>query len=127
MNRTPDPIQTETLTRIFHEPGRLAIMSALCAAQEGVSFTDLRTACQLTDGNLNRHLNALAEAGAIRVDKRFVRGRPRTTVFVSQRGVRRFTEYLDALEQALRAAQSALPERRRAARAALALARPAEA
>ncbi len=127
MKPPPEPIDTEALARIFHEPGRLAIMSALCAAQDGIAFTDLRATCSLTDGNLNRHLNALAEAGAIRVDKRFVRGRPRTTVFVSQRGLRRFTEYLDALEQALRAAQAALPARRRAAAGAPALAQPAEA
>lgn len=127
MSLPPEPIDTEALARIFHEPGRLAIMSALCAAQDGMAFTDLRTTCNLTDGNLNRHLNVLAEAGAIRVDKRFVRGRPRTTVFVSQRGVRRFTDYLDALEQALRTAQAALPQRRTAPAGIPASARAAEA
>ena len=46
---------TNALERIFHEPNRLAIMSTLCAADEGLAFTDLRDACGLTDGNLNRH------------------------------------------------------------------------
>ena len=47
------------LERLFHEPNRLAILSALCTARNGISFTDLRDACRLTDGNLNRHLKAL--------------------------------------------------------------------
>ena len=34
------------LERLFHEPNRLAILSALCTARDGLSFTDLRGASQ---------------------------------------------------------------------------------
>ena len=99
----------EALERIFHEPNRLAIMSALCAADEGLPFTELRDACGLTDGNLNRHLKVLDAAGVLRVKKVFVDAKPRTTVALSKKGLRRFSEYLEALNDVLAAAQAAMP------------------
>ena len=62
----------EALERIFHEPNRLAILSALCAADDGLAFTELRDACDLTDGNLNRDLKVLEAADIIRIKKLFV-------------------------------------------------------
>lgn len=103
----------ETLERIFHEPSRLAIMSALCAAERGLPFVELRDACRLTDGNLSRHLTALEEAGAIRIAKAFVSGKPRTTIRISAEGLRRFQEYLAALTVILKQAQQALPQEAR--------------
>ena len=50
------------LTRVFHEPSRLAIMSALCAAASGLSFNELKAACDLTDGNQSRHLKTLGDS-----------------------------------------------------------------
>jgi DNA-binding transcriptional ArsR family regulator len=99
----------DALERIFHEPNRLAIMSALCAADEGLPFTELRDACGLTDGNLNRHLKVLDAAGVLRVKKVFVDAKPRTTVALSKKGLRRFSEYLEALNAVLVAAQAAMP------------------
>jgi DNA-binding MarR family transcriptional regulator len=101
------------LERVFHEPGRLAIMSALCAAAEGLSFVELKEQCGLTDGNLNRHLKTLDEARAVRIRKSFVESRPRTTVSVTASGRRDFAAYLRALEQVLKtAAQAAAREER---------------
>ena len=112
----PPDISPDALERVFHEPGRLAILSALCAAEQGLSFTELRAACGLTDGNLNRHLKVLEEAGAVRITKAFVDAKPRTTVRLTAAGLRRFVEYLDALEDVLRRAKSALPATRPARR-----------
>lgn len=95
----------DSLGKLFHEPNRLAIMSALCAAERGLSFGELREACNLTDGNLNRHLNVLDEAGAIKIKKSFIGNKPRTTVFISKKGLESFTEYLKALEEVLITAQ----------------------
>ena len=99
----------EALERIFHEPNRLAIMSHLCAAGAGVSFNELKEACNLTDGNLNRHLKALEEAGAVRIRKSFVQGKPRTTISISKGGLDRFSEYLSALSEVLEQASRAIP------------------
>jgi len=104
----------EALERIFHEPARLAIMSALCAAGgEGRSFGEVKEECRLTDGNLNRHLKVLEDSGAVRIEKKFVDLKPRTTVRLAAAGLDRFRQYLDALEEVLNAARSAIPEARR--------------
>ena len=99
----------EALEKLFHEPNRLAILSALCAAESGLAFVELRDACGLTDGNLNRHLKVLEEAGVIRIEKKFVEDKPRTTVLLSRDGLQRFQEYLEALETVLKQAHKALP------------------
>ena len=100
------------LERVFHEPNRLAIMSALGGAAEGLSFGELKARCNLTDGNLSRHLKTLEEAEAVRIEKRFVGARPRTTVFMTRAGRQAFLEYLQALEEVLlTAAESLGPER----------------
>ena len=99
----------DALEKIFHEPNRLSIMSALCAADSGMTFNELKEQCALTDGNLNRHLKALEEAGAVKIRKAFVDAKPRTTVFLSAAGLKRFNEYLAALAEVLERARGALP------------------
>lgn len=97
----------DALEKIFHEPNRLAIMSTLCAADRGIPFSDLKAACRLTDGNLNRHLKVLEEEGVIRMDKAFVQSRPRTTIYLTKTGFKRFNEYLSALAEVLEQARQA--------------------
>ena len=100
MSRNPDNPYSR-LERIFHEPARLIIMSQLLGTVDGVTFTDLRDACGLTDGNLSRHLAALERAKAIRIEKAFAGHRPQTTVCLSQQGRDDFLAYLQALEAVL--------------------------
>lgn len=99
----------KVMEKIFHEPNRMAIMSVLCAAEKGLSFNELKAACKLTDGNLNRHLKVLQEAKAIGIRKSFVADKPRTTIMLSKSGLDRFSEYLGALAEVLEAARKALP------------------
>lgn len=108
MTTTNDTLY-DALERVFHEPNRLAVMSALCAAREGMAFTDLKALCNLTDGNLNRHLKVLEEAGVIRIEKAFIANKPRTTLHLSASGLKRFNEYLEALGEVLKKAKRALP------------------
>ena len=91
----------DALEKLFHEPNRLAIMSELCGTSDGIVFNDLKAACGLTDGNLSRHLTTLQKAGAIKIKKGFVDSKPRTTVFASAAGRKKFLDYLGALEQVL--------------------------
>lgn len=101
----------EALQRTFHEPKRLAIVSALCSAPpDGLTFNELKAACDLTDGNLSRHLKTLEEDLVVRVTKTFVGVKPRTTVFLTDAGRARFMEYLQALEAVLRQAAKSLEE-----------------
>jgi len=93
------------LDRVFHERGRLAICSTLVARSEGVSFTQLQSTCDLTDGNLNRHLHALMEEGIVATERRTGTGRPQTILHITDAGRRRFLEYIDALEEIVRDVQ----------------------
>jgi DNA-binding transcriptional ArsR family regulator len=101
------------LERLFHEPNRMAILSTLCAATGPMSFTDLKSASGLTDGNLSRHLKALQEAGIVRVKKTFVGVKPRTTVSLTEKGLKRFDEYLVALSEVLKRAKYAMASERK--------------
>ena len=83
-------------------------MSALCNADDGLTFGELKEECNLTDGNLSRHLKALEQARAVRIKKSFAGSRPQTTVYLSERGRDHFIEYLQALEEVLNKAAESL-------------------
>jgi DNA-binding transcriptional ArsR family regulator len=95
------------LDRALHEKARLSIMTSLVTRPDGVVFGDLKTLCNLTDGNLSRHLDVLAKEGLVKIHKAFVANRPQTTCKLSALGRKRFREYLHQLEQVLRDAQAA--------------------
>jgi len=89
------------LDELFHQPVRLEIMAELCSSADGKSFTELREKCGLTDGNLSRHLQALAKAGAVKIKKTFLKSRPLTTAVVTTKGRESFLQYLTSLEAVL--------------------------
>ncbi|MBV9647631.1 MAG: transcriptional regulator [Candidatus Eremiobacteraeota bacterium] len=68
-----------------------------------MTFTALAEACGLTDGNLNRHLHALAEMKIVRLSRLRGFGRPTTVVRITKPGRARFLEYIDELEAVIRA------------------------
>jgi predicted ArsR family transcriptional regulator len=117
------PFAYEGLERIFHERGRLAVCTCLVANPDGMSFTALQEACALTDGNLNRHLHALAETGIVKRSRIRGKGRPTTIVRITATGRERFLAYIDALEAVVRAVHSG--ERDVRERAELRVATPA--
>ncbi|MFQ5706128.1 MAG: transcriptional regulator [bacterium] len=99
------------LKRIFHEPSRLAILSALSAAAGGLTFNELKEECGLTFGNLSSHLKTLQDAGVIDVKKYFVGNKPQTTISLTDSGRAQFVEYLKALEEVLKQAAEAISNR----------------
>jgi predicted ArsR family transcriptional regulator len=96
------PFSYPGLERIFHERGRLAICTCLIAHADGLSFTELASACDLSDGNLNRHVSALADLGIVTIEKQRATGRPQTTYRITKRGRQRFLAYVDELEAVVR-------------------------
>ena len=94
----PDPFLH--LDRVIHEKGRLAIMSMLAASPE-LSFTELRDALSMTDGNLTTHIRTLQEAGYVAVSKSYQNNRPLTTCSLTAAGRKAFSGYVDLLEQIL--------------------------
>ena len=89
------------LDRVIHEKGRLAIMSLLAASAE-LSFTELRDALGMTDGNLTTHIKALQQEGYVAVAKSFQNRRPLTTCALTAAGRKAFAEYITLLEQIVR-------------------------
>ena len=85
------------LDRIIHEKGRLAIMSMLAAAPE-LSFTEMRDALSMTDGNLTTHIRTLQEAGYVSITKSFQNNRPLTTCSLTAAGKKAFINYINLLE-----------------------------
>ena len=89
------------LDRVIHEKGRLAIMSMLAASPE-LSFTEMRDALSMTDGNLTTHIRTLQEAGYVAVTKSFHNNRPLTTCALTASGKKAFASYINLLEQIIR-------------------------
>jgi DNA-binding MarR family transcriptional regulator len=86
------------IDRVIHEKGRLAIMSMLAASTE-LSFTELREALEMTDGNLTTHIRTLQEAGYVSVTKSFHNKRPLTTCAMTAQGKKAFSNYINLLER----------------------------
>lgn len=103
--KTESPFAFEGLDRVLHEKARLSILTSLADHPKGLSFTELRELCGLTDGNLSRHVQILEEAGMIDVSKGFEGRRPLTTCQLTDKGRARFSDYLGVLEQVLRQAK----------------------
>ena len=95
------------LERVIHEKARLSLLTSLAAHPEGLAFPVLRRLCNLTDGNLNRHLQVLKDEALVEVEKAFVADRPQTTCRLTAAGRRRYLAYLDELERVLRDARGA--------------------
>lgn len=104
----PDaPFAYAGLDRVFHEKARLGIVSSLVGHAGGLAFSDLKSLCALTDGNLARHLQVLDEAGYINIEKGYDGGRSYTQCRLSAQGRERFADYLAVLEAVLRKATKA--------------------
>lgn len=107
VTRSEAPFAYHGLDRIFHEKARLGIVSSLIGHADGLAFAELKSLCDLTDGNLSRHLQVLQEAGYVEIEKSFGGKRPCTRCRLSREGRLRFSEYLAVLERVLRKAASA--------------------
>ncbi len=81
----------------IHAKARLGIMSVLLTEQSA-SFTFLKSALGLTDGNLGNHVRILEEAGYITVQKAFAERKPRTTCQATEAGRKAFLEYMETLQ-----------------------------
>lgn len=108
----PGRFAYEGLERAIHEKARLGIMTSLMTRPDGLGFNELKELCDLTDGNLNRHLDVLAEAGLIELRKDEGRGRSRTLCKITSLGRKRFKEYLEELERVIADAAAAQPVRK---------------
>ncbi len=84
----------------IHHRTRLGVLSVLHAVHK-VEFTVLRDTLCLTDGNCNRHLAGLAEAGLIELSKSRGPGRARTWAQLTPAGRTALRHEADALQELL--------------------------
>ncbi|HEX5050993.1 MAG TPA: transcriptional regulator [Planctomycetota bacterium] len=89
------------LDRVLHEKARLGILTSLAARVDGLLFTDLKGLCNLTDGNLSRHLTVLQEAGIVEIHKGYRGRRPQTLCRLTESGRKRYLDYIAVLESVL--------------------------
>ncbi len=89
------------LNRLIHERLRLGIISAL-AANESLSFSDLKSLMNTTDGNLSVHARKLEEAGYIACAKYFEGRLPKTEYKLTAAGRRALESYLSHMETLIR-------------------------
>jgi DNA-binding HxlR family transcriptional regulator len=85
------------LDRLIHERLRLGIVSAL-AANESLTFNDLKRLMNSTDGNLSVHARKLEEGGYIACTKSFEGRLPKTEYKLTVAGRRALENYLSHME-----------------------------
>lgn len=95
---------SESLDKVIHERMRLGIVSAL-AANEKLSFTDLKNLLNTTDGNISVHARKLEDAGYVTCAKSFNGRVPLTEYSITPEGraaLERYLNHMEALIAAMR-------------------------
>jgi DNA-binding MarR family transcriptional regulator len=87
----------DKLEPVIHSKARLAIVSVL-AANESLSFVEVRDGLHLTDGNLAAHLRALEQARIVTLRKVGHDTKPVTVISLTATGRTAFSRYLEGLE-----------------------------
>ena len=82
------------LDPIFHQPVRTRLSVLLRRGEH--SFSELKTALQITDGNLDAHMKKLTAAGYVH-SRMILEGRPHTKYQLSPSGITAFDSYASAL------------------------------
>ena len=93
------------LDKIIHERMRLGIISAL-AANEKLSFTELKNLLATTDGNISVHARKLEDAGYVTCEKSFNGRVPLTEYAVTTEGREALERYLNHMEALISAMKS---------------------
>jgi DNA-binding MarR family transcriptional regulator len=96
----------ERLDGVIHERRRFALM-ALLAANEWLSFKELKEPLGMTDGNLSVHMRTLEESGYVTVRKSFVNRKPRTEYALTAEGREAFAAYIETLAEIVKQSQQA--------------------
>jgi DNA-binding MarR family transcriptional regulator len=98
--------EDERFDRLIYGRVRLGIMSAL-AVNDQLTFNDLKTLFDVTDGNLGAHARKLEDAGYISCRKSFEERRPRTQYRLTGTGRKALERYLQHIEAVIRATRRA--------------------
>ena len=92
--------------RLIYERVRLGIMSAL-AMNERLTFNELKSLFDVSDGNLSAHARKLEEAGYVICTKTFEARRPKSEYRITQVGKKALLRYLEHIEAVIKATRRA--------------------
>jgi DNA-binding HxlR family transcriptional regulator len=92
--------------RLIYERVRLGIMSAL-AMNEQLTFNELKSLFDVSDGNLSAHARKLEEAGYVVCTKTFEARRPKSEYRITQVGKKALLRYLEHIEAVIKATRRA--------------------
>jgi DNA-binding MarR family transcriptional regulator len=117
-NAAPEPLKVASaaervsgeLDKVIHERMRLGIISAL-AANEKLSFSDLKSLLNTTDGNISVHARKLEDAGYLTMKKSFSGRTPLTEYKITREGRKALEKYLDHMEALINAMKGQNRER----------------
>ena len=90
------------LDRLIHERMRLGIISAL-AANQSLTFNELKKLLKTTDGNLSVHARKLEDAEYITCTKSFEGRMPKSEYRLTDLGRRALEKYLNHMEALIEA------------------------
>ena len=90
------------LDKVIHERMRLGIISALAANQK-LSFSDLKSLLNTTDGNVSVHARKLEDAGYVTMKKSFSGRTPLTEYTITAGGRKALEQYLNHMEALIKA------------------------
>jgi predicted ArsR family transcriptional regulator len=97
MDRVSSAIE---LDPVLHQPVRTRIAAYLAVRGE-TSFTELKRALDITDGNLDAHMRKLVAAKYVKVRRDSGKGRPQSTYTLTSAGHSVFQDYVDCLQRLL--------------------------
>jgi DNA-binding MarR family transcriptional regulator len=100
--RSPRGAEDAGFDRLIYERVRLGIMSAL-AMNDQLTFNELKTLFDVSDGNLSAHARKLEEAGYVVCTKSFEARRPRSEYRITQIGKKALLRYLEHIEAVIKA------------------------
>jgi DNA-binding HxlR family transcriptional regulator len=104
--RSPHGNDDAGFDRLIYERVRLGIMSAL-ATNERLTFNELKTLFDVSDGNLSAHARKLEEAGYVACTKSFEARRPKSEYRITQIGKKALLRYLEHIEAVIKATRRA--------------------
>src|SRR5713226_9106887 len=99
--RPPHANEDAGFDRLIYERVRLGVMSAL-AMNERLTFNELKSLFDVSDGNLSAHARKLEEAGYVVCTKSFEARRPKSEYRITPIGKKALLRYLEHIEAVIK-------------------------
>jgi len=100
------------INKHIHERARFLILAYIAANENSeISFNELKSALNLTGGNLSVQLRNLEEIGYVKLVKRIENKKTITRVMLTNKGYQEFLSYLDNIEKIIKNVRAKNSER----------------